>query len=60
MAQTAKQIADHVAKFSAMPDAQFIRAAISTARYLDRQSRAVALEALRRFDKLHPEAKQER
>jgi hypothetical protein len=47
----------HVDQFKDMPDAKFIRAAISTARYLDRQSRAVAIEALRRFDLMHPEAK---
>jgi len=55
---TEEQIAAHVASFADMPDAQFIRAAMNGARYLDNQSRALALEALRRFDKLHPEAKQ--
>ncbi len=54
---TDKQIADHVAKFKDMPDAKFIRSMITSARYLDRQSRALAVEALRRFDRLHPDAK---
>lgn len=54
--QAAKMHA-HIAKFADMPDAKFIRVAIATAQYLDNQSRAVAVEALRRFDKLHPEAK---
>lgn len=57
MAQTEKQIADHVAKFADMPDAKFIRATIAGARYLDKQSRALAREALRRFDAMHPEAR---
>lgn len=55
--RTEKQIADRLAKFANTPDAQFIRAAISGARYLDKLSRAMAVEALKRFDRLHPEAK---
>lgn len=57
MSTQSEQIAAHVAKFKDMPDAQFIRSVINSARYLDNQSRALAVEALRRFDKLHPEAK---
>lgn len=52
MSQTDARIAAHVASFKDMPDAKFIRAAISGARYLDKQSRALAREALRRFDNL--------
>lgn len=47
----------HVAKFKAMPDEIFIRLALSSARYLDNQSRAIAREALRRFNVMHPEVK---
>ena len=57
MSRTDEQIKAHVALFNDMPDVQFIRAVISSARYLDKQSRALAIEALRRYDILHPDAK---
>jgi hypothetical protein len=52
---TDAQIEKHVASFKDMPDVDFIRASIRHARYLDRQSRAIAREALRRFNTLYPE-----
>lgn len=52
---TEAQLSAHVAKFKDMPDPEFIRASIRHARYLDKQSRAIAIEALRRFNVLFPE-----
>lgn len=57
MTRTEAQIKAHVDSFKDMPDKAFIRAAIASARYLDNQSRALAREALRRFDAMNAEKK---
>lgn len=55
MPRTSEQIKAHVESFKDMPDIEFIRSVIRSARYLDNQSIALAREALRRFNNLHPE-----
>jgi len=49
-----EQIEMHVSSFRDMPDVEFIRAVIRGSRYLDNQSRELAREALKRFNRLHP------